>query len=119
MPGTTQELTLERYYEFIDAEQYTELFELFSDDITYHRPGQPPLEGKAEFERFYREDRPLEDGSHTIEEYIVDGDRVCVRGRFEGTLNGDPVSFGFADIHQFNDDGVIVERWTYTDRGAV
>lgn len=119
MPADAKAVTLERYYEYIDADQYDALFDLFSDDITYHRSGQPTLDGKPAFEQFYRDDRPLDDGSHTIHDYIVDDDRVCVQGRFDGTLHGDAVAFEFADIHRFDDDGLIEERWTYTDRGAV
>lgn len=110
---------LEQYYEYIDTEQYDALFALFSDDITYHRSGQPTIDGKTAFREFYLDDRPLEDGSHTIHTYIVDDDRVCVQGTFEGRLHDDTVAFEFADVHVFDDDGLIAERWTYTDRGAV
>lgn len=111
--------TLESYYEYVDAAEYDALFDLFAEDIVYHRPGADPIRGKDAFERFYLEDRPLEDGTHEIHEYLLDGDRVCVRGHFDGLLDGDPITFGFADIHRFGEDGVVERRWTYVDVGTV
>jgi ketosteroid isomerase-like protein len=119
MDRDSQIKVLESYYRFIDDEQYDALFDLFADDIVYHRPGADPIRGKAAFEQFYREERPLEDGTHEIDEYLVDGDRVSVRGRFEGLLDGEEIAFGFADIHHFDEDGKIEVRWTYVDIGAV
>lgn len=110
---------LESYYEYVDKEEYEKLFDLFAEDIVYHRPGADPIRGKEDFERFYLEERPLEDGTHEIHDYIVDGERVSVRGQFRGVLDGDPIQFGFADIHAFREDGVIERRWTYVDLGAV
>lgn len=107
------------YYEYVDAEAYEDLFDLFADDITYERPGQGSLNGMEEFEQFYLENRPLEDGSHELYELVVDGDTVAVRGQFSGVQNGESVSFGFADVHHFDDDGKIAERFTYTDRDSV
>lgn len=119
MPDDPKIATLESYYEFVDAEEYDALFDLFADDIVYHRPGAEPIRGKEAFERFYLEERPLEEGSHEIHEYIVDGDRVSVRGEFEGLLDGEPIQFGFADFHAFREDGKIERRWTYVDLSAV
>lgn len=119
MAGNARRSVLERYYEYIDAERYEDLYALFADDIVYHRPGQSPIEGKPAFRRFYEVERPLEDGTHDIQAYIIDGDRICARGTFDGRLDGESVSFGFADIHRFDDEGQICERWTYTDLGTV
>lgn len=119
MADDTKIERLESYYEFIDANEYAALFDLFAEDIVYHRPGAEPIRGKEDFERFYHDERPLEDGNHEIDEYLVDGDRVCVRGRFEGALDGEGIAFGFADIHHFNEDGKIKQRWTYVDIGTV
>lgn len=110
---------LDSYYQYIDAEQYEELFDLFAEDIVYHRPGADPIHGKEDFERFYHEERPLEDGQHEIDKYLVDGDQVCARGRFEGRLDGEAIAFGFADIHRFTAEGKIDQRWTYVDIGTV
>jgi ketosteroid isomerase-like protein len=117
MPATEDHVR--RYYELVDAEDYEALFDLFSDDIVYHRPGQPPIEGAADFRDFYYEGRPLEDGSHEVLRVVVDGDTAVVQGRFTGRQGDDRVDFGFVDIHEFEDSGTIARRWTYTDRDEV
>jgi ketosteroid isomerase-like protein len=113
------EETIRSYYEYVDSEAYEELFSLFADDIVYERPGSEPLEGIDEFQEFYLEHRPIGESSHSIDGIYVDEDTAVVRGTFEGTLDGDPVSFGFADVHQFDQEGAIARRWTYTDLGTV
>ena len=110
---------IERYYDYVDREAYEELFDLFADDVTYHRPGQEPIEGIEEFRRFYREIRTIEHGTHAVDELIDDGETIVARGRFDGTLDGRQVEFGFVDVHRFNADGEIESRWTYTDTGRV
>ncbi|UPV73100.1 nuclear transport factor 2 family protein [Halorussus limi] len=107
------------YYDYVDAEEYEEVFSLFADDVTYDRPGQSHLDGMAEFREFYLEDRPLEDGDHEVHQLVAEGDTVAVRGRFAGTQDGEEVAFDFADFHRFDDDGKITSRWTYTDRDEV
>ncbi|MFB6081335.1 MAG: nuclear transport factor 2 family protein [Halanaeroarchaeum sp.] len=115
---TDREATVRRYYDGVDAEDYEAVFELFADDVTYHRPGQPAIEGMADFRSFYLEGRPLEDGEHVVHDVVVDGNTVAVRGTFAGVQDGEEVSFGFADVHEFDGDR-IVRRWTYTDRDEV
>ncbi|WP_115862807.1 ester cyclase [Halorussus litoreus] len=117
--GTADPRRVRDYYEYIDAEDYDAVFELFADDVTYERPGQSSLSGMAEFREFYLENRPLEDGSHEVHDVVAEGDTVAVRGEFSGVQDGEEVSFGFADFHRFDDEGEIVARWTYTDRDEV
>ncbi|USZ70224.1 nuclear transport factor 2 family protein [Natronosalvus halobius] len=132
--GIDPEALVRRYYDRVDADDVEGLLELFSETITYERPGQDPIEGRADLRAFYERDRPLKDGEHSLDAVIVDagdtgetdvdaaigdGDRVAVRGRFSGVQDGDPVSFGFADFHEMNTEGVIETRWTYTDRDTV
>lgn len=116
---SAHEETIREYYEYVDSEAYDDLFALFSEDVVYHRPGQESIDGMGEFEEFYREVRAIERGTHTVIDLTVDDDTIAVRGRFSGVLEGQQVEFGFADIHQFNDEGLIEERWTYTDTGRV
>ncbi|WP_312909440.1 nuclear transport factor 2 family protein [Natronosalvus caseinilyticus] len=131
--GIDPEALVRRYYDRVDADDVEGLLELFSKTITYERPGQDPIEGREELRAFYERGRPLEDGEHRLEAVIVDlggagddggngdsnGNRVAVRGRFSGVQDGESVSFGFADFHDVNADGVIENRWTYTDRDTV
>lgn len=119
MAPEEQRAVLEAYYEYIDSNRYEELFDLFADDIIYHRPGAEPIRGMDQFKRFYLEERPLEQGTHEIDAYHRDGATMCVRGRFSGLLDGEPIEFGFADFHEFDESGTIRRRWTYTDLATV
>lgn len=110
---------LRAYYDAVDDDRIDDLLALFADDVVYDRPGQQPIEGKGELEAFYREDRPLSDGSHAVNDVLLDGDRAAVRGTFAGVQAGERVELGFADVHVFDDDGLIAERYTYTDRDTV
>lgn len=115
-----RESAVRSYYERVDAAEYEELVALFADDVSYHRPGQEPIEGREALAEFYHEGRPLSDGEHEVHEVVAgDDDTVAVRGTFSGVQDGERVAFGFADFHRFDDDGAIAERWTYTDRDTV
>ncbi|ELZ08264.1 hypothetical protein C479_13033 [Halovivax asiaticus JCM 14624] len=110
---------LTSYYALVDAGDIDGLVTLFADDIRYERPGQETIEGIDELRRFYERGRPLEDGSHELSRILVEDTSAAVRGTFSGRLDGDPVSFGFADHHEFDADGLITERYTFTDRDSV
>lgn len=112
------ESVVRRYYDLVDAENYDDLVALFTDNVSYERPGQDAIEGRDALRTFYEEGRPLDDGSHEVHDVLVDGDTVAVRGSFSGRQNGKHVGFGFADIHEF-DDGAIARRYTFTDRDEV
>jgi ketosteroid isomerase-like protein len=107
------------YYEYVDEEAYEDLFDLFADSIVYERPGQDDIRGMEAFRRFYLEERPLEEGNHTIHDVVVDGDTAAVRGTFSGVQNGTSVEFGFADFLVFDDEMEIAHRYTYTDRDSI
>lgn len=113
------EETIRGYYDAVDAEDYDAVCDCFAPDIVYERPGQQAIEGIDALEMFYREERPLSEGSHTLHGVHVDGDTVAVRGSFEGVQNGDRVAFGFADFHELDEQGRIHRRYTYTDRDTV
>ncbi|MFB6124869.1 MAG: nuclear transport factor 2 family protein [Halanaeroarchaeum sp.] len=116
---TDHEELVRSYYERVDAEDYEGVFALFAEDVVYDRPGQEPIAGMADFREFYLTGRPLEDGEHTIDDVVVEGDVAAVRGEFSGVQDGDRVAFGFADFHEFDDAGQIARRFTYTDRDEV
>ena len=99
-------------------DEYERLIALFADDVVYHRPGHPPIEGVEALERFYREERPLSDGEHDVAAVVADGDVVAARGRYRGRQDGEPVDVGWADFHRFEGEHVA-ERHTYVDRSTV
>lgn len=119
MAGNADPDAARRYYELVDDEDTGGLIGLFSPDVVYERPGQPPIRGLSELEAFYETGRPLEDGSHTVHDVVADGDTVAVRGSFEGVQDGADVAFGFADFFEFDAEGFVVRRYTYTDRDTV
>lgn len=111
--------TVRRYYRLVDAGAYDDLVGLFADDVRYDRPGQGTIEGIDALERFYRDERPLSEGSHELRTVVVEDGTAAVRGVFSGRQGDETVSFGFADFHAFDDDGRIAHRVTYTDRDEV
>jgi ketosteroid isomerase-like protein len=119
MTGNADPDAVRSYYDYVDADEYESLFALFAEDVVYERPGQPPIDGMDDFQAFYHEGRPLEDGNHEVHSVVAHGDTVAVRGAFSGVQDGTEVSFGFADFHVFGDEGKIRHRYTYTDRDTV
>ncbi len=114
----SNEATVRRYYDLVDAGDYDALVDLFTEDVVYERPGQTTIEGRAALREFYEEGRPLSNGSHELHAVVLDGDTVAVRGTFRGEQDGETVELGFADFHEFA-DGAIARRDTYTDRDTV
>ncbi|WP_331236289.1 nuclear transport factor 2 family protein [Natronorarus salvus] len=106
-------------YESVDDEAYDDLFAPFSGAAVFHRSGQQPIEGEREFERFYHEERPIEEGSHEVDAIDADGDTAVAGGRGSQVLYGREVGFGFADPHRFDDGGSVAKRVTDADRGPV
>jgi ketosteroid isomerase-like protein len=107
------------YYDAVDDGRIDDLLALFADDVVYDRPGQPSIDGKDDLEAFYRRDRPLSEGRHEVRDLLVDDDKVAVRGTYSGVQDGTDVELGFADVYLFDADGLITERFTYTDRDTI
>ncbi|MFW5948671.1 MAG: nuclear transport factor 2 family protein [Halolamina sp.] len=129
----SQEQVARRYYDLVDAEAYEQLVALFTEDVTYERPGQATIVGREALREFYETGRPLSNGEHELHAVVADsaargsageqtqsdgGNTVAVRGTFRGEQNGEPVEIGFADFHEF-EGGSIARRYTYTDRDMV
>lgn len=108
------------YYERVDAGDVQGVLDWFAEDGVYHRPGYPPMRGRAALSAFYGGERVISSGAHTVHEILVDGLAVAVRGRFEGTLkDGSTVSVGFADFVTYDRDGHAVERHSFFDTPTV
>jgi steroid delta-isomerase len=111
---TMMEARVRTYYDLVDASDITELVKLFAQDAVYRRPGYPPLRGRGELERFYREERVIKSGRHTLETVVSSPPRVAVTGSFSGTLHGGQhATLQFADFFVFGADGKFSGRDTY------
>ena len=58
---------VEAYYSLVDRNEYVSLVELFSLDCVYERPGFAAIQGRSELLTFYRHERQISSGLHTIE----------------------------------------------------
>lgn len=108
------------YYERVDAGDVDDVLAWFAEDAVYHRPGYAPMSGRAALAEFYGGERVIASGAHTLDDVLVDGDRVAVRGRFEGALrDGSRASVGFADFITYDGDGRAVERRSFFEVPSV
>ncbi len=106
---------VKKYYSAVDKNDLVTLFSLFSDDIIYERPGYKPLNGKEEFQNFYRTHRIIKSGQHTIFNIIVKDQYVVVEGEFNGVLkNGNKSYTKFVDVYKFQNEKAYY-RHTYFD----
>lgn len=113
METTDLRRNVDRYYELVDAQDLDAMLDLFADDARYERPGYEPLSGRGDLEAFYRNDRVIASGAHTLDDVVIEGDTAAVRGRFDGELkDGRSVSVRFADFFRYESDR-IAERHTY------
>lgn len=103
-----------RYYRLVDSGDVDGLVDLFEPDSTYHRPGYPPLCGRAELERFYRGERVIDTGEHRLSTVVTDGETTAVHGEFHGVLrDGRRVALRFADFFTFGTGGRFARRDTF------
>lgn len=110
---TSREQVL-RFYEYVDSDNVAALVELFTEDCEYHRPGYPPRTGRDELATFYRDERVIQSGAHTLTALLADGSNVAAHGRFDGILrSGAEVHIRFADFFETDEHGLFHRRSTY------
>ncbi|MGW0818650.1 nuclear transport factor 2 family protein [Streptomyces viridiviolaceus] len=119
-PGTEEPARIDpvhavrTYYRLVDAGDVSGLVRLFAPDAEYHRPGYDRLAGRAELERFYREERVIADGTHRLSKIVTQGREVAVHGTFEGILrDGTKTSVRFADFFSVDLAGTFSLRETF------
>lgn len=104
------------YYTLIDNSDVDGALKCFAPEAQYLRPGYQMMSGHAEIEAFYRCERIIESGAHTIERIIAADYAASVFGAFKGiSKSGDELQANFADVFTFDTDGLIVARRTYFD----
>lgn len=110
----TAEDLVRSYYERVDADDVDGILALFSPDAVYRRPGYEPMRGRGELESFYRNERIIERGTHTVTTVTEQLPRVAVSGEFTGMLkNGRQVTLEFADFFTIGSDDLFIRRDTY------
>lgn len=102
------------YYKLVDDNDVDGLLDLFAADAVYHRPGYEPLTGRDNLERFYRGERVIAEGTHSLHTVVVEGEQVAVHGEFSGVLkDGSSVQLRFADFFAVGVDGRFARRDTF------
>jgi ketosteroid isomerase-like protein len=108
---------VEQYYDYVDEEEYESLFSLMADEITYHHGFEESYDGLDEVKDLYENRPAFQDGAHDIQNIIVEGDDVAVRGETWMVLeDGSRTETRFALFHHFNDRDEIGEQWLYLER---
>ncbi|MDJ0346496.1 nuclear transport factor 2 family protein [Streptomyces sp. H10-C2] len=103
-----------QYYSLVDAGDVSGLFALFAPDARYHRPGYEPLVGHTDLLRFYRDERVIAEGAHTLTEVVVSGAQAAVHGEFHGVLHsGQRVGLRFADFFTLTPELTFAGRDTF------
>jgi len=102
------------YYQRVDAGDVDGVLDLFDPEAVYRRPGYEPMRGRDALDAFYRSERVIEHGTHTVVTVTEQLPRVAVSGEFTGTLrSGKQVSLEFADFFTVGTDGRFSHRETY------
>ena len=103
----------------IDRRDWGDLVDLVTDDVVYHRPGCPPIEGVDAFVAFYRRRCIVASGRHAVDRCVeADGQAFCW-GRFDGmSHSGVPLNEIFADWFEVR-DGRVSRRRTFFYRPAI
>lgn len=103
----------------IDKADWPALEECFHPDATYERPGYDPLVGRDRLMQFYRYERAVASGQHTVDGSLTNGEDGAAWGRMAGTLKtGMSVTVQFAEVYRF-EDGKIRHRRSYFFTPAV
>jgi ketosteroid isomerase-like protein len=102
---------IEGMFAAIDARDWTALPTFFHPAMVYERPGYEPFAGRDRIMRFYREERVILRGRHTLDGTIAENDRAAAWGRIEAVhTDGRPIALGFADVYLFEQGTIILRR---------
>lgn len=107
---------IHRYYDKIDKGDVEWVIAMFAPAAIYER-ADAKLDGHDAIAEFYRSGRKIT-GTHLIDEPIVSGDTVIVRGVFDGKgADGSSKHVRFSDIWRF-EGRLVVSRQTYLALGS-
>lgn len=91
------------YYTALDEHDYDLLTSLLTPAFRHDRPDRT-IEGRDEFVRFMREDRPQTETSHPVTAVYEGRETVAVEGRLLAA-DGDAIT-RFVDVFAFEDDEI-------------
>ena len=114
--------TMARYVELVDAGDIDGILALYSEDATVEDPvGQPPIQGLADIERFYRQGL----GASKVSATLTGPVRATLNGcgampfRVDMQWAGQPCSLHVIDVMEFDDDGKIRSMKAYWSEANV
>lgn len=108
--------TMARYVELVDAGDIDGILALYGEEATVEDPvGQPPIQGLADIERFYRQGL----GASKVSATLTGPVRATLNGcgampfRVDMQWAGQPCSLHVIDVMEFDDDGKIRSMKAY------
>ncbi len=108
--------TMARYVELVDAGDIDGILALYGKDATVEDPvGQPPIQGLADIERFYRQGL----GASQVSATLTGPVRATLNGcgampfRVDMQWAGQPCSLHVIDVMEFDDAGRIRSMKAY------
>jgi ketosteroid isomerase-like protein len=102
---------IEGMFAAIDARDWDTLPAFFHSDIVYERPGYDPFVGCDRVMHFYRGERMIQQGVHTLEGTVVENGRAAAWGWIDAVLmDGTPVKHSFADIYLLDQYTIRLRR---------
>lgn len=102
---------IEDMFAAIDAGDWAMLPVFFHPSMVYERPGYEPFVGRDRIMRFYREERVIQKGRHTLDGTIAENDRAAAWGRIDAVhSDGRSLTLGFADVYVFADAAIRLRR---------
>ena len=123
--ATENEALIHRVLDLINDRQLDAAFELYAEDYIYHGPGGAELRGRDEIRGLWVAFLTGYPDLHsTVDELIVQGDRIVMRWTIYGTHTGDffgvpasnnPLVLQITEIFRV-ENGQLAEAWDNWDR---
>lgn len=100
---------------------------LYAPGYVYHRASYPDIEGLDGYKQYIMDNRTtFPDLRLSLDDIVVESDRVAIRGTYTGTndgvssllgtATGKEVNFSWCGIRRFDENGKIAEEWMYWEQ---
>lgn len=95
----------------VDEGNVAGLLRGYAEDVVYERPGYPRITGRDALDHFYRVERTIARGRHTIDGVLCENGRGAAWGSFTGVSRaGDRLAERWCDIYVFERDLIVFRR---------